>query len=176
MTESELERWKDVADYEGIYQVSDQGRVRRIKPASGTHIDKVLSPYENNYGYLMVSLYREGERALLQVHRLVAEVFLGSQPSPDHEVNHKNGDKTDNRVENLEWVTHAENQKHALKHGLMQSGEECHRSRLTSREVKKIRRLYDTGRHTQQELGERFGTTRANVSLIVRGRTWQGAS
>lgn len=107
------EIWKPVPDYEGLYSISNMGRVRREAGGKRTFRGRILKPLLR-MGYLRVFLYRLGEKGSkkLTIHCLVADVFLSKQ-SHHEEVNHKNGVKTDNRAENLEWVTHAENMAHA---------------------------------------------------------------
>lgn len=101
-----IETWKPVADFESIYEVSDQGRVRRlIKPRVG-----IMAPQYAGAGYLMVGLRKPRERRLYRyVHRLVAFAFL---EGAGQEVNHIDGDKENNHVSNLEWSTRAGNNTH----------------------------------------------------------------
>lgn len=110
-----METWRSVPGYEGLYEVSDQGRVpslNRLDYRGHRLLGKVLRPGNRHNGYLAVRLFREGKGNSYQVHRLVAFAFL-SRLSEDLEVNHRNGDKADNRVTNLEWVTGPENMRHA---------------------------------------------------------------
>ena len=111
------EIWKDIKGYEGTYQVSTLGRVKSVGRILSykNHQDReqketVMNPYKSR-DYLGIVLYSCGKRKSFLVHRLVANAFI---PNPDNkeEVNHKNGNKHDNRVENLEWVTHSENNLH----------------------------------------------------------------
>ena len=127
MTESEI--WKDVVGYEGLYKVSNKGNVHSVarKDSMGRKWGGVtLRPSHNNTGgYLSVDLYKNGTRKKKRVHRLVAEVFI---PNPNNysEINHKDENKTNNHVENLEWCT----SKYNINHGT--------RTERTSKKVRAI--------------------------------------
>jgi hypothetical protein len=96
------EQMKDIKDYEGLYQVSNLGTVYSVK--SG----KFLKPRKTKLGYILIDLYKNNKQKTYYLHRLVAQAFI---PNPLNlpEVNHKSEIKTDNRVENLEWMSHKEN-------------------------------------------------------------------
>ena len=108
---------KPIKDLEGLYEVDDLGNVyslpklRKTPTTTFWSKEKQLKPYKNCWGYMLVDMRKEGKRYIKCVHRLVAETFI-SNPENKPEVNHKNGIKTDNRMENLEWVSHSENNKH----------------------------------------------------------------
>lgn len=100
-----MEEWRNIAGFEGIYMVSNLGRVKNVKR------DSILSPGRNSKGYLRVILCNNGTKKQVLVHRLVALAFI---PNPDgkREVNHIDCNKQNNAVSNLEWVTHSENMRH----------------------------------------------------------------
>lgn len=122
-----MEVWKAVKGYEGLYEASTEGRVRSLDRKVNTNIrfndnrivkGRVLKPHIKQNGYYVVSLCKNGTIAEVSVHRLIAETFIPN-PKQVRVVNHKNGIKTDNRVDNLEWMTYKENHWHARETGLL---------------------------------------------------------
>jgi hypothetical protein len=110
--------WRPVVGYEGHYEVSSDGRVRSIKKLTRGY---VMDERSDRGGYMTVRLNKDDRKSSTQfVHRLIAKAFI---PNPDPAdrpfVNHKNGNKLDNRIHNLEWVSHSETMKHAYAHGLV---------------------------------------------------------
>ncbi len=125
-------------------------------------------------GYRFVNLYQDdmNKPVYIKVHRLVAETFISG---PRNEtVNHRNGVKLDNTVSNLEWMSRAENSSHAWRIGLVPilKGERCGKSVLSDKIVLQMRARYSSG-ETQTSIAARYGVTQANVSEIVRRRTWK---
>ena len=107
------EIWKDVEGYEGIYKVSNYGRIKRLYRNKK---EKILKSYIRN-GYYSVRLSKENKIKNFTVHRLIGKAFINN-PNNYNTIDHINGIKTDNRLENLEWVTHKENTNRAWKKGL----------------------------------------------------------
>ena len=114
-TSDEINEWKYIVGYEGVYQVSKSGEVRRWKKYKNKW--SLLSPYSDKSGYLKVKLIVKYKSKCFFVHRLVGAAFI-ENPYNKREINHRNGVKSDNRVENLEWSTRSENMKHAFSTGL----------------------------------------------------------
>ncbi len=171
-TEEELkkEEWCDVVGYVGLYQVSNIGRVKSLN-YNHTNTPKIMKPGKIPKGYLIVNLFDNGSRKTMYIHRLVGFAFLKkSKEKP--EVNHKNGCKTDNRVDNLEWVSPSENTFHAIETGLRNNvGEHNGRSKLSDVEVAEIKNLYSQGGYVQRELGEMYGVAGSHINAIVNNKS-----
>ena len=128
-----------------------------------------LIPQPNGKGYLRVSIGKQ----LMFVHRLVAEKYI---PNPDNktQVNHKDGNKLNNCVDNLEWVSNQENRNHAIDNGLHLIGEKCPWHKITEEDVIYIRR--HKNEKTQKEWAEIYGVSRSTISDIIHYRTWKQIS
>lgn len=114
------EVWKDIEGYEGLYQVSNLGRVKsleRVKPNGQCVPEKNKTPCLKGNGYLALQLYKDGKPKNYYIHRLVADHFIPNLEGKET-VNHINGNKQNNSADNLEWCTYTENNKHAYKTGL----------------------------------------------------------
>jgi len=167
------EIWKDVIGYEGLYRVSNQGKIKSNKRF---HVrrDRTLNPSPDKDGYLRVTLIRNGKQSITKVHRLVLCSFIGKS---ELQCNHKNGVKTDNRIENLEWCTQSENQKHAHELGLhdRKGNNACNR-KLTEDQVWRIKFIK---KHTSQKkeywrkISIAFGVSLSAIKNIIYEHTWR---
>lgn len=117
------EKWEDIPSYEGLYKISSKGRVKSLGgikklfgdgPNSRISVvkDRILKAGIDNSGYYYVNLSKDGVQKTINIHRLVAESFIPN-PKKFRDVNHRNGNKLDNNVENLEWLSHSANMKHS---------------------------------------------------------------
>lgn len=159
--------WKDIEGFPD-YEVSNTGLVYSCKR---NHIMK----QGNHKGYRRLGLrpgYRQKQKGKL-VHDLVLEAFIG--PCPEgYEGNHKDCNKANNNIDNLEWVTHKDNMHHAMDNELIPiKGEDNKKSKLTEEKVKNIVDLYATGKYKQQEIGDMFGVSGKRISSIVSRTSWK---
>lgn len=168
-----FEEWRPVKGYEGFYSVSNLGRVRRDKsPKKRTH--GILKTKITRNGYVEVQLSANAVVRSVSVHRLVGFAFL-EKPEGKNDINHKNGKRSDNRLDNIEWLSRQENIQHMFtvlgNHG--PQGEAAGSAKLTMEIVKEIRRTYASGSCTQDMLAQRYGVLQNAISRIVNGKRWQ---
>jgi HNH endonuclease len=131
---------------------------------------KNLRPQRHTGGYLMVHFFRDQKRHPKYIHRLVLEAFVGPCP-PGMEACHRNGDRTDNRIENLRWDTRKNNHADKVIHGTLLEGSKIGNSKLHETVIPAIRRLADMGIY-QWQIAEAFGVEQTLVSMIVNGKIW----
>lgn len=172
------EIWKPISGYEGLYEVSNLGRVRSL--------DRIVRYRNGNdrltkgrllrpclpQGYQQVTLCDELSNSPFKVHRLVAIAFCVREIGCNV-VNHIDGIKTNNAADNLEWTTSKGNTLHARENGLLDPpiGERSGSAKLSSAEISEIRRLAKSGVR-QVDLAKRYGVTQSNISRIASCDTW----
>ncbi len=158
--------WKPVEGFEGLYLVSDQGEIVSL-PRNGKP-GRTISPTLMPNGYLLASLFKDGEYKSIGVHRAVAKAFCPN-PLLKEQVNHVNGNRADNRADNLQWVTALENEEH--KRDVLGTAGSPHLSarKLTDEQVKAIRDSNKSGR----ELAREFGVSHSTIRNIKNKRVYR---
>lgn len=172
------EVWKDIKGYEGYYQVSNLGRVksldRNIHYSNGytrRHFGKMMRPHLNK-GYLSVKLKKNTKAAHGKIHRLVAQSFIPQISLSKDQVNHIDGNKLNNRVDNLEWCTLQENHKHAGQLNLRPVGEKAGRAKLKRSQVIEVLNEYKKG-EKRSEIAKKLGVSWSCINRIVQKKSWK---
>jgi hypothetical protein len=182
------EQWKPIRGYEGLYEVSNMGRVKSLDQVSyrsngitmcyirqkGRLLKGRLVGSKKKKQYLGVLLCRNGKQENKKIHRLVAEAFI---PNPNNypQIDHIDGNKTNNTVSNLEWVTNEENMRRSWEKGLRSyCGENSPRAKLTQSEVDEIRNTYVPGVRGfgRKSLAKKYHVSENAIKAITEGRTW----
>ncbi len=168
-------KWLPVVDFEENYLVSEDGQIktiattfRNVKPG------RVIKASKIKGGYCMVHLCKDKKNYGLYVHRIVARAFLGECP-PKHEVNHKDGNRTNNILSNLEYMTRSENNYHAYRvlgrKAAPTYGIKHHFAKLNPKKAQKARELHKAGQ-TFAFIGRFLGVHWTSIRSIIRGKTW----
>lgn len=174
-----FEEWKTIPGFED-YAVSNRGNVKRITASLGTAVGHIINQNTLRAGYRIVRLYKGKNKwpTPLYVHRLVLIAFTGNPPNGRGQCNHKNGDKLDNRLENLEWVSASENGKHAVYvlgknrgERIASRGLRNGRAILTENDVFAVRRDLENGVR-QIDVAHKYGIAQVTVSAIKRRVIW----
>lgn len=170
------EIWKPVLGFEGLYEVSDRGRVRSLcrNTRSGVRGGRLLRPQPDVSGHRRVTLYRNGRPERRFVHVAVLEAFVGPRPLQSMEALHGNGTPSDNFVANLRWGSRAENAQDRLAHGRQvdNRGSRHGNAKLNETDVERIRDMRRTG-CTQQQVAEWLEVSFSLISGIERGARWR---
>lgn len=178
MSKSEIiEEWRDITGYEGLYQVSNLGRVRSLDRYVESKIicksfikGKILNTSFQKNGYVVITLSKSGKRKQFKIHRLVAQAFISNFENKP-EVNHKDGDKTNNCSDNLEWVTRKENNQHAFDTGLNNN----HSKKLTDDEIRTVRQEYIpySRKYSTLTLAKKYKVSRPTISQILKEKRYK---
>jgi len=179
-----MEIWKDAVGYEGLYEISSFGRVKtlekilphnKFKHITCVFKEKIMKISLDTKGYPSIVLRKNGIPKTLRVHRLMTEAFI---PNPENKayVNHINGIKHDNMLENLEWSTPSENESHAYRTKLKNSnsilGVKHFKAKLTEKDILEIREKFGNKTHTAKELAEEYGIGKRNIWYIHNRQLW----
>ncbi len=167
------EKWKPVLGAEGFYEVSSFGRVKSLHSRGRPTKTDFVTLTKNKKGYCRACLSIKGKTRTRVVQRLVLEAFVGLAPSSLHECNHKDGVKSNNHVNNLEWVLPKANNKHARDMGLWHPhiGEKHGRAKLKEKDIPIIRSL--EGKEAAILIARRYGISDTAVRLIWKRRNWK---
>lgn len=170
------EKWKDVVGYEGYYQVSNIGQIRRVRQYRNTYPGKILQPCLKRKGkayYKYVTLSKNNVVKTFAVHRVEAIAFLG-QPIEDRDsVRHLDGNSLNNVITNLKWGTRSENSRDSILHGTFvdNTGSKHGMSKLTESVIPIIRHMSDT--MTRRSIANQFGVSVSTIDGIINDRTWK---
>lgn len=176
------EIWKSINQYEGLYEISNHGKVRSLTMRTshpGSKIKKLNTPRilkpQMTRKRLFIVLYDASRNRLsrktFRISRLVLDTFVGPCPT-GFEASHLNGNSLDNRVDNLIWETHKKNNARKFFHGTAQIGDRHGMAKLTSKQVLEIRRIYSDGNLSQRELANNFGVHRSTIKNITSCKNW----
>jgi hypothetical protein len=171
-----IEQWREIAGFDGAYDVSDQGHVRRSPTEAGRGTSAkpgaLLAVRLDRNGYPRVLLYDRTSRKYrnIGVHTAVLEAFVGERPEGT-EASHRNGIRADARLENLCWETRSQNHRRKLDHGTLMWGERHPLAKLTEEKVIEIRRRAALG-EAHERLARECGVARRTIASAVSGRTW----
>jgi len=173
------ELFKDIIELDCQFSISNFGRVikkeRKAISKSGFRTIKEGEPLfqDNGKGYKQLYISLNSKRSVFYVHRLVADYFKDN-PFSLPEVNHLDGDKSNNHVDNIEWVTRKGNKEHAVKNGLIPCGEDCSFSKLTEDQVRAIRRLYRMNpKFNKLKLSKKLNVSDATIHKIIKNQRWK---
>lgn len=176
MSRKQRERWRPIVGWEGLYDVSDRGRVRSYKKSGTSAVQKTPNMRKlliGNHGYLSVNLSHNGYTKRYQVHRLVYRAFIGTIDD-DKYIHHRDHDRTNAQLDNLEQVTPSQNLHYAVEAGkpLARKGENNGRSILTEEVVREIRQInFVDG--TIGMLAKRYGVGKTAICDIKNGKSWR---
>lgn len=169
-----MENWKSIRGFEGYYEVSDHGRIRRPSMSLGRYkTEKVLSPVrcKGNIGYLMVTLKAGCDKAkTLYIHSTVLDAFVCSRPKGMFAC-HNDGDIENNHASNLRWDTRSSNEMDKVKHETDNRGQNHGMSKLTNDQAKEIKTMLLDG-VASAEVASKFCVSRRHILDIARGRRW----
>lgn len=171
-----LRKWKNIRGYKGHYMISNHGEVWSLQRTAKTIYGKrqvpgkILKLRISNQGYLRAHLCKNNIRKMFSVHRLVALAFIPN-PTRRTTVNHRDSNKLNNHVANLEWLTIGENHKHSFDNGRYKMlGKNHPQSKLGNQKVKQIRKSY--GKIPSRVLAKKFNISPSTICDIVKRRTW----
>lgn len=178
------EEWRDIKGYEGLYQVSNRGRVKslpRISPRLNKHgtinyyrVPEIIRKpgKSDKYGHLYVPLYKNNISKNFQVHQLVLTAFVEECPD-DMEGCHNDGNPSNNNLNNLRWDTHKSNHLDRIQHNTNNRGQKNGSAKLTESDVVAIRQMYASNKYLMKEIAGIYGMSNGGIRSIIRGFVWK---
>lgn len=161
-----MEIWKDIPSVKGLYQASNLGRIKSLRRKTAKILKPTESKVRKKKGYFNVEILGKTQN----IHKLIAEAFIPN-PNNFNQINHIDGDKHNNKAENLEWCTNKENHSKAGKMGLKARGERQGLSKLTDADVYTIKLTYP--QMSLSQLAKKFNVSKSTIWYIVSGKTWK---
>ena len=175
------EVWLPVIGYDGLYEVSSWGKVKSLRRKTlgiwgGGKMSngKLLKQTISKFGYIRITLSKNGKPIQFSVHRIVAKAFI-ENPKELPCINHKDSNRTNNHIENLEWVTYKENSHHAAVNNrfYVLRGEDSKIAKLTNKDILQIRKEYEKNKVGFMKLGKKYGVDTTTIRSVIHGETWQ---
>jgi hypothetical protein len=163
-----MEIWKPILGFEGFYECSSFGNFRSVRGGKGTRFHKPIKTWQSDRGYARIELRVNRKRHKVFAHRLIAKTFFGDS---DLTVNHKNGIRHDNRIENLEFLSSGDNTRHAARITGRNQGEKHGRAKLNNADAKAIRIQRESGQRVA-DIAKQYGVARSTISMLLTGKNW----
>lgn len=166
--------WRNIPSFPD-YQASTEGTIRRVTPRANGHR---LEPSLNGYvmkgtGYFTITItFPGGKRRNVCVHKLICLAFHGPKPTPQHEVAHGDGTRTNNRPDNLRWATHSENMQDRVRHGRDRCGADNHAAKLADDNIDLIFYLAERG-FGQRQIASLFQVSQRTIWRVLNGKSWR---
>lgn len=168
----EAEIWKSASGFP-LYAVSSFGRVKRLITRTSGRAGAILKPALHYGGYFQHGLSQNNKTITVRLNRLVCETFFGPAPTNKHEAAHRDGNRHNNRPDNLYWATKLENEADKNLHGTRRRGSSLSSSKLTETKVVEIKQLRQQHGTIYGDLAIQFGVSKSLISQIIEGRVWK---
>lgn len=169
----DIEIWKEIPMLDGRYEASNFGNIRNAnkKNIKNESFGKVKKKYTDKQGYERVGITLNKKTVVFRVHNLIMNAFYGDKPFDKAEINHIDGNKMNNRLDNLEWCTAKENSRHSVENGLFPKSEDLYNTKHKEVDILDIYRLYKNG-HSLSEIALLYDDNCKNIRRIVKGERW----
>lgn len=167
------EIWKPIPSFEDRYLISSHGRIKSL------YADVILKLKTNSRGYYVVGLWQKRKSKWFSLHKIVANNFIPNNNLIRNQINHKDGNKLNNKINNLEWCTAKENAFHSIQNGLNKTiapGDDHQGAKLTTHEVKIIRRVFLDGEVSVKNLCDKYNLKELTIRRIIHNRTWKDSN